>query len=203
VLFFGADMDMLWEALLRLVNQAGPSLKKVLMRDSGGPPRDSSKASSRDSGKPSSRDSGKPNLPEPVKPEAISLPPTPSWLGPSLHIKGEICGSEDLLIDGSVEGIVQLEKQKLILGATSRVKADIIAGDVIVSGNLQGNVRAKSRIEIKKDGSVTGDLTTPQISIEDGACFKGSIEIETGAEKETVENSLPPTESVQNSVAHV
>jgi len=186
VLLFGADMNMLWEALLRLVNQAGPSRKKVLMRDSG---------------KPNPRDNGKPNLPEPVKPEAISLPPTRSWLGPSLHIKGEIYGSEDLLIDGSFEGIVQLEKQKLMLGATSRVKADIIAGDVIVSGNLQGNVRAKSRIEIKKDGSVTGDLTTPQISIENGACFKGSIEIATSAERETVENSLSPTESVRSRVA--
>ena len=188
MLFFGADMNMLWEALLRLVNQAGASRKKVLMPDGG---------------KPNPRDNSKPNLPEPVKPEAISLPPTRSWLGPSLHIKGEIYGSEDLLIDGSFEGIVQLEKQKLMLGATSRVKADIIAGDVIVSGNLQGNVRAKSRIEIKKDGSVTGDLTTPQIAIEDGACFKGSIEIEKTAQKETDQNSFSPTDSVQNSVAQV
>jgi len=174
------------------------------MRDSGKRnPWDSGKPNARDNGKPNARDNGKPNLPEPVKPEAISLPPTRSWLGPSLHIKGEIYGSEDLLIDGSFEGIVQLEKQKLMLGATSRVKADISAGDVIVSGNLQGNVRAKSRIEIKKDGSVTGDLTTPQISIENGARFKGSIEIETSAEKETVENPLSPTESVRSNVAHV
>ena len=149
------------------------------------------------------RDSDIPKPPEPVKPEAKPLPPPRSWLGPSLHIKGEVSGSEELLIDGSVEGIVQLEKQKLMLGPTSKVKADIIAGDVIVSGNLQGNVRANSRIEIKKNGSVTGDLITPQISIENGACFKGSIEIEGSPEKETVGNSLSPTESVRNSVAHV
>ena len=185
--FFGVDTSMRWEALLKLATEAGLGRKKVLMRDSG---------------RPSPQDDGKPNPPEPVKPEATNLRPTHSWLGPSLHIKGEICGSEDLLIDGSFEGIVQLEKHKLMLGATSKVKADIVAGDVIVSGNLQGNVRAKSRIEIKKDGSVTGDLTTPQISIENGASFKGSIEIETSAEKETVESSLSPTESVRNRVAH-
>ena len=85
----------------------------------------------------------------------------------------------------------------------SKVTADIIADDVIVGGNLKGNVRAKSRIEIKKDGSVTGDLTTPQISIEDGACFKGSIEIEKDREKEADPNSFSPTGSAQKSVAHV
>lgn len=179
-LLWTADTDMPWEALFRLINQGGLGRKKVLMQDSDMP-------------KPS----------EPVKPEARTLPAPHSWLGPSLHIKGEISGSEELLIDGSVEGIVQLEKQELMLGPTSKVKADIIAGAVIVSGNLQGNVRANSRIEIKKNGSVTGDLTTPQISIEDGACFKGSIEIEKSAEKETVGNSLSATESVPNSVAHV
>jgi cytoskeletal protein CcmA (bactofilin family) len=185
---------MRWEALVKLATQSGLGRKKVLMRDNGQP-------NLRDNGKPNPRDNGKRNPPEPVKPEAIHLRPTRSWLGPSLHIKGEICGSEDLLIEGSVEGIVQLEKQKLVLGATSKVKADVIAGDVIVSGSLQGNVRAKSRIEIKKDGSVTGDLTTPQISIENGACFKGSIEIEASAEKETVEDPLSPTESVRNTMA--
>jgi cytoskeletal protein CcmA (bactofilin family) len=146
----------------------------------------------------------KPNAPDTdtVKPEASNLPAKQSRLGPSLRIKGEISGSEDLLIDGSVEGIVQLEKQKLTLGPTSEVKADIIAGDVIVSGNLKGNVHAGRRIEIKKDGSVTGDLTTPQISIEDGAYFKGSIEMEWRAEQETDQNSFSPTEPVPKSAAH-
>jgi cytoskeletal protein CcmA (bactofilin family) len=99
-------------------------------------------------------------------------------LGASLHIKGEITGNEDLQIDGSVEGLVQLEDRKLTIGASARVTADIIAREVAVYGNVKGNLRARDRIEIKKDGSVVGDLTTARIMIEDGAYFKGSIEID-------------------------
>ena len=105
-------------------------------------------------------------------------------LGPSLHIKGEISGNEDLLIDGSVEGLVQLDERKLTVGATAKLTADIIAREVVVYGTVKGNLRAKDRIEIKKDGSVNGDLTTARISIEDGAYFKGSIEIDKTSEKE-------------------
>lgn len=99
-------------------------------------------------------------------------------LGSSLHVKGEITGNEDLLIDGSVEGLVQLEDRKLTVGASAKVTADVIAREVVVYGNVKGNLRARDRIEIKKDGSVVGDLTTARISIEDGAYFKGSIEID-------------------------
>ena len=104
-------------------------------------------------------------------------------LGASLHIKGEITGNEDLQIDGSVEGLVQLEDRKLTVGASARVTADLIAREILVYGNVKGNLRARDRIEIKKDGSVVGDLTTARIMIEDGAYFKGSIEIDRkGAE---------------------
>src|ERR1700737_98624 len=106
-------------------------------------------------------------------------------LGVSLHVKGEITGNEDLQIDGSVEGLIQLDERKLTVGATSKVTADVIAREVVVYGNVKGNVRAKDRIEIKKDGSVIGDLTTSRIMIEDGAYFKGSIEIDRAAEKES------------------
>jgi len=106
-------------------------------------------------------------------------------LGSTLHVKGEITGNEDLLIDGSVEGLVQLEDRKLTVGASAKVTADVIAREVVVYGNVKGNLRARDRIEIKKDGSVVGDLTTARISIEDGAYFKGSIEIDkTGDEAE-------------------
>lgn len=106
-------------------------------------------------------------------------------LGSSLHVKGEITGNEDLVIDGSVEGLVQLDERKLTVGATAKVTADVIAREVVVYGSVKGNLRAKDRIEIKKDGSVNGDLTTARIMIEDGAYFKGSIEIDKSAEKET------------------
>jgi cytoskeletal protein CcmA (bactofilin family) len=106
-------------------------------------------------------------------------------LGPSLHIKGEITGSEDLLLEGTVEGLVQLDERKLTVGASAKVTADIIAREVVVYGTVKGNLRAKDRIEIKKDGSVNGDLTTARIMIEDGAYFKGSIEIDKSGEKES------------------
>ena len=106
-------------------------------------------------------------------------------LGANLHVKGEMTGCEDLVIDGTFEGLVLLDEGKLTIGPAARVTADIAAAEVVVSGYVKGNVRAKKRIEIKKDGSVTGDLTTPQIVIEDGAFFKGSIEIGRSVEKGT------------------
>jgi cytoskeletal protein CcmA (bactofilin family) len=111
-------------------------------------------------------------------------------LGSSLHVKGEISGNEDLLIDGTVEGLIQLDERKLTVGATAKVTADIIAREVVVYGNVKGNLRAKDRIEIKKDGSVNGDLTTARIMIEDGAYFKGSIEIDKSSEKESGSNAF-------------
>ena len=110
------------------------------------------------------------------------------WLGSSLRVKGDITGTEDLLIDGSVEGLIQLDDRKLTVGRTAKLTADINARDVVVYGYVKGNIRAKGRVEIKKDGSVIGNLTTAQIMIEDGADFKGSIEIDRSAAEEADKN---------------
>lgn len=126
-----------------------------------------------------------------MRPAGAAADPATSWLGSSLEVKGEISGNEDLLIDGSVEGLVQLDDRNLTVGTTAKVSADIIAGEVVIYGKVKGNVRAR-RIEIKKMGSVTGELTTPQILIEDGAYFKGSIEIEKRTESGADKNVLPP-----------
>jgi cytoskeletal protein CcmA (bactofilin family) len=115
---------------------------------------------------------------KPSPPQAVT-----SWLGPSLHVKGDITGSDDLVIDGSVEGMIQLYDRKLTVGTAAKLKADINVRDVVVSGHVKGNVRATGRIEITKDGSVTGNLTTVEVMIEDGADFKGSVEIDRGAIK--------------------
>ena len=96
-------------------------------------------------------------------------------LGPSLHVKGEINGNEDLHVDGSIEGLVSLEDRKLTVGASAKVSADIVAREIVVFGSVKGNLRARDRIEIKKDGFVDGDLTTARIVIEDGAYFRGSV----------------------------
>src|SRR5260370_9842950 len=120
-----------------------------------------------------------------MRPLGTTADRAPARLGSSLHVKGEISGNEDLIIDGSVEGLIELDEQKLMFGATAKVTADIIAREVVVVGNVNGNLRAKGRIEIKKDGSVTGDLITARIMIEDVAYFKGSTQIERSPEKET------------------
>jgi len=101
-----------------------------------------------------------------------------SCLGASLEIKGKISGDEDLQIDGKVEGAIALNGQRLTVGRSGHLNSEIFARDVIVYGNVTGNVHASDRVEIKKDGSVTGDITTARISVEDGAYFKGRIEIE-------------------------
>src|SRR5579863_610105 len=139
----------------------------------------------------------KPDTPQPLAPEAKTLPATKpprsidsagdretGRLGSSLRIRGDITGTEDLVIDGQIEGSIQLNKGKLTVGSTAKVTADVTARDVVVHGYVKGNVRANGKVEIKKDGSVVGNLTTAQIIIEDGANFKGSIEIDRGPTKD-------------------
>lgn len=113
-----------------------------------------------------------------------------SRLGPSLKIKGEISGNEDLVLEGTVEGLVELDEHKLTIGTTAKLTADILAREVVVYGAINGNLRAKDRIEIRKNGSVNGDLTTARIMIEDGAYFKGSIEIDKSGEAESGAGSV-------------
>ena len=98
-------------------------------------------------------------------------------IGKSLQLKGEITGSEDLLIDGEVEGVIELKENSLTVGPNGSVKADVSARSLTVMGHLRGNVRAGEKIEICKTGSLEGDLSTARIVIEDGAVFRGSIDI--------------------------
>src|ERR1700757_4670253 len=107
-------------------------------------------------------DKKKPDSTDAMRPWDATGTPAAGWLGSSLHVKGDITGSEDLLIDGSVEGLIQLDERKLTVGTTAKLTADINARDVVVYGYVKGNVRAKGRIEIKKDGSVIGNLMTAQ-----------------------------------------
>lgn|SRR5690348_8367377 len=138
-------------------------------------------------------DSENPNRPEGAQPELANLHTDGSWLGPSLLVKGEISGAEDLLIDDAVEGVVRLNDRKLTVGPAARLKANITAGDVLVKGNVKGNVSAKGRIEIGNEAPVTGDLRTRRIFISSGASFKGSLEVERNAEKASDANALGAT----------
>ena len=115
--------------------------------------------------------------PSPVSPGLTAR--TPSCLGPGIQIKGEITSDEDLRLEGKVEGPISLGGNRLTVGGSAHVRADIVAREVSVAGEVTGNVTARERIEIKKGGSIMGDLSTARLAIEDGAFFKGSIEIDT------------------------
>jgi cytoskeletal protein CcmA (bactofilin family) len=94
-----------------------------------------------------------------------------------LTIRGEIIGDQDLQIDGRVEGLIEVTPSKVTILASGKVTTDIIAREVVIYGSVKGNIRGTDCVEIKKDGSLNGDMTTARIMIEDGAFFKGSIEI--------------------------
>jgi len=94
-----------------------------------------------------------------------------------LKITGQISGTEDLHVECNVEGPISLGDHRLTVGQHAHINGAISAAEVVVFGNVRGNLLARDRIEIKNHGSVVGDLTTSRISIEDGAHFKGSIEI--------------------------
>jgi cytoskeletal protein CcmA (bactofilin family) len=97
-------------------------------------------------------------------------------IGTSLTIKGTVTGEEDLQIDGKVEGPVTI-RGRLTVGSSGQLSAGVIARELAVYGKVSGNVDARDRVEIKRDGAVIGDIQTARISIEDGAIFKGRIEI--------------------------
>ena len=99
-------------------------------------------------------------------------------VGASIQIKGEVTGTEDLQIDGIVEGPIRLKGHELTVGPAAQLTSEIHAGDVVAFGKITGNVHARGRVDIKKDGSITGDISSARISIEDGAYFKGRIEID-------------------------
>jgi cytoskeletal protein CcmA (bactofilin family) len=113
-----------------------------------------------------------------VKPEKVSAARDVDGVGAGLRIRGEISGDEDLLVEGVVEGPIHLATHKLTVGLNASVNSEVEAREIVVHGNVKGNLKASDRIEIMKDGSVIGDLKTARILIEDGARFKGSIEID-------------------------
>ncbi|MDA1315127.1 MAG: polymer-forming cytoskeletal protein [Acidobacteria bacterium] len=118
--------------------------------------------------------------------ESVAARPSPgadrssrsqAQIGKALKLKGEITGSEDVYIDGEVEGTIELRDNGLTVGPNGNVRAHVKARSITVLGRLEGNVTASERIEIRKTGSLEGDLVTPRVVIEDGAVFRGSIDI--------------------------
>lgn len=106
-------------------------------------------------------------------------------IGKSVVIKGELSGSEDLYLDGEVEGTIELQKNALTVGPNGRIRAHINARDVIIHGKVDGNIRGTDKVELKRTAVLVGDIQTQRITIEDGAYFKGAIDIQREAKKET------------------
>jgi cytoskeletal protein CcmA (bactofilin family) len=104
-------------------------------------------------------------------------------IGKSVVIKGELSGSEDLYVDGSVEGKIELRSHSLTVGPNGKVKADVTAKAVVVQGKLDGSVNASDRVELRKTAVVTGDVTTQRIAIEEGAYLQGKVDIQKEAGK--------------------
>jgi len=110
-------------------------------------------------------------------------------IGKSVQIKGELTGSEDLYLDGSIEGTVDLRDHSLIIGPNGKIKAGISARDLVVHGRVEGNITATGRVELRKSCTLIGDVRTQRIVIEDGAFFKGAIDIQ---EKDAKAESRKP-----------
>jgi cytoskeletal protein CcmA (bactofilin family) len=104
-------------------------------------------------------------------------------IGKSVIVKGELSGSEDLYLDGEVEGSIELKGHSLTIGPNGRVRANIQARDVVVQGKVDGNVCGTDRVELKKSALLVGDIVTQRIVIEDGAFFKGGIDIQKQSAK--------------------
>src|SRR5262249_53932963 len=106
-------------------------------------------------------------------------------IGKSLVIKGEVTGSESLYIDGKVEGSINLQGNRVTVGRNGQVTANINAREIVVLGKVKGNLNASDRVDIRNEGSLTGDVVAQRISIEDGAFFKGGIDIRKPGAQDT------------------
>ena len=120
---------------------------------------------------------------EPARPAASSSSGEQATIGKGLFIKGEITGSESLYIDGKIEGTINLPGNRLTIGKNGQVNAAVNAREIVVLGKVKGNVSATDRVDIRAEGSLTGDVSAARISIEDGAFFKGGIDIKKGDSK--------------------
>jgi cytoskeletal protein CcmA (bactofilin family) len=104
-------------------------------------------------------------------------------IGKSVVIKGELNGSEDLTIEGQVDGKIELRQNVLTIGPNGRIKAQVFAQSVVILGEVTGNVTASEKVDIRDNGSVDGDITSPRVAIAEGAHFRGSIDMQKGVAK--------------------
>jgi len=133
---------------------------------------------------PSVSSSAPESSPAPVsRPSTVGTTAEQATIGKSLVIKGEVTGSESLYIDGRVEGSISLAGNRVTIGRNGVVAANITAREIVILGKVRGNLTASDRVDIRNEGSLTGDVIAQRISIEDGAYFKGGIDIRKPGQK--------------------
>lgn len=118
-------------------------------------------------------------------------------IGKSLVVKGEVTGSESLFVDGKVEGAINLSGNRVTVGRNGQVSANITAREIVILGKVRGNVNASDRLDIRSEGSLTGDVIAQRISIEDGAFFKGGIDIRKPGQEGKAANAPATPETVK------
>jgi cytoskeletal protein CcmA (bactofilin family) len=120
-------------------------------------------------------------------------------IGKSIVINGELSGSEDLTIEGRVDGKIELKDHVLTVGPNGRIKAQVSAKAVVVLGQVTGNLNATEKVDIKENGSVEGDIVAPRVAIADGSHFRGSIDMQKKPESSSAERSHFKAEKAEKS----
>jgi cytoskeletal protein CcmA (bactofilin family) len=133
-----------------------------------------------------------PSHPEPAPAPRPAAPPSPearradrpvAVIGPSIFIKGDLSGDEDLVIEGRVEGKIDLKQHNVTIGKNGRVHADVLGNTVVVEGEVDGNLFASQQAVLRQSGAVRGNITAPRVMLEDGSRFRGSIDMEAAPAK--------------------
>ena len=109
--------------------------------------------------------------------KTVSVPVEQATIGRSVVIKGEVSGTESLYVDGRIEGTVNFSEHRVTIGRNGSVAANISAREVVILGKVQGNIQCTDRLDIRSEGSLTGNVVTQRISVEDGAILKGSVQV--------------------------
>ena len=115
--------------------------------------------------------------------KTVSVPVEQATIGRSVVIKGELSGTESLYIDGRIEGTVNFAEHRVTIGRNGSVAANISAREVVILGKVKGNIQCTDRVDIRSEGSLTGDVITQRISVEDGAILKGSVQVRAAEHK--------------------
>lgn len=135
---------------------------------------------------------GRPRTPQPPRESTSSERAT---IGPSISIRGEVTGDEDLLIQGRVDGSVDLKQHAVTVGPEGKVKAGIVARVVVVEGTVEGNLRADEQVILRSSASVQGDITSPRLVLEDGARFRGGVDMGDPTERGKARGDSTPSSS--------